>query len=224
MSTWNKNIYRFVIIASFLGIVILILFGISQVLSYLNTGADRSSMLHIKLEDNQVYLPKVIWSDTINPGRPIEKQTLLDIEKDYLNAWYVRHVAYQTNDMLGIDDYYTTKAKQDIIKFIEDNKAKGVSIQSTTIKHNLSLDFYSADGQLAVLTDKNVKEYQRIYKEDQLLLETEIISDYKVLLLLEDGFWRIRHLVKEESEISRDTINEEEGAKVLGNKIYVDDT
>jgi len=60
MSTWNKNIYRSIIIASFLGIVILVLFGISQVFSYLNTGADRSSMLHLKLENNQVYLPKIL--------------------------------------------------------------------------------------------------------------------------------------------------------------------
>ncbi|WP_299434727.1 cellulase family glycosylhydrolase [uncultured Aquimarina sp.] len=224
MSTWNKNIYRSVILASFLGIIILMLFGISQVLSYLNTGADRSSMLHLKLENNQVYLPKVIWKDTINPGRPIEKQTLYDIEKDYLNAWYVRQVAYQTYDTLGVDDYYTTKARQRITEPIAVNKTNGVAIHSTTINHNLLLDFYSADGQLAVLTDKNVREYQRIYKEDQLLLETEIISDYKVLLLLEDGFWRIRHLIKEEAQTIKDTINTERLVKIKEDKIYIEDS
>ncbi len=222
MTNWNKNIYRSLIISSFLGIVVLILLGIGKTLSYLNTGADRSSMLHLALDKDQAYLPKVIWKDTINPGRPIEKQTLLDIEKDYLNAWYIRQVAYQTNLTSGIDDYYTNSAQQHIIKNLEANKQKDIIVKGTTTNHNLLLDFYSADGQLAVLTDKNVKEYQQIYQKDQLLLETEVQSDYQVMLLLEDGFWRIRHIVKEESQISKDTLQTDGFVKVIGTKIYVD--
>ncbi len=222
MKTWNKNIYRSVILVSFLGIIILILFGISQVLSYLNTGANRSSMLHVNFENSQVYLPKVSWIDTINLGRPIEKQTLYDIQKDYLNAWYVGQVANQTYDTVGISDYYTAKTRKRIIEPIHNNKANAVRVHSTTIAHNLSLDFYSADGQLAVLTDKNVKQYQRVYKENQLLLETEIISDYKVLLLLEDGFWRIRHLIKEEAQPIKDIFCTGHLTMVEGDKIYVD--
>ncbi|WP_298545076.1 cellulase family glycosylhydrolase [uncultured Aquimarina sp.] len=222
MTNWNKNIYRSLIISSFLGIVLLILFGIGKTLSYLNTGADRSSMLHLALDKAQVYLPKVIWSDTINPGRPIEKQTLLDIEKDYLNAWYVRQVAYQTNLTSGIDDYYTISAQQNLIKNLEVNKQENISIKGTTTNHNLALDFYSADGQLAVLTDKNVKEYQQIYQKNQLLLETEIQSNYQVMLLLEDGFWRIRHLVKEKTQTSKEILQTDGFVKVIGTKIYVD--
>ncbi len=222
MTNWNKNIYRSLIISSFLGIVILILLGIGKTLSYLNTGADRSSMLHLALDKDQAYLPKVIWKDTINPGRLIEKQTLLDIEKDYLSAWYVRQVAYQTNLTSGIDDYYTNSAQQHIIKNLEANKQKDIIVKGTTTNHNLLLDFYSADGQLAVLTDKNVKEYQQIYQKNQLLLETEVQSDYQIMLLLEDGFWRIRHIVKKESQITKDNVQTKRIAKVIGTKIYVD--
>ncbi len=221
MRSWNKNIYRSVIIFSFLGVVILILLGIGTVLSYLNTGADRSSMLHVELNKDPVYLPKVIWKDTINPGRPIEKQTLLDIEKDYLNAWYVKQVAYQTNLTKGIDDYYTTTAQQPILKNLEANRKTKVTIHGTTTHHNLLLDFYSADGQLAVLTDKNVKEYQQIHREEELLFESKLESDYQVMLLLEDGFWRIRHMVKKQSQISKDSIQTDKIAEVIGDKIYI---
>ncbi|WP_109302569.1 glycoside hydrolase family 2 TIM barrel-domain containing protein [Aquimarina sp. AU474] len=223
MIGWNRNIYRSLIFLSFIGVIALMLFGIGQTLSYLNTGADRTSMLHLALKKDEVYLPKVKWEDTLNPGRPIEKQTLQDIEQDYLNSWYIRNTAYQTNTIEGIDDYYTKSARKNIIKLVQANSQKDIAVHSTTINHNIELDFYSADGQLVVLSDKNVQEYQRVYKGEKLLSESKIQSDYQILLMLEDGFWRIRHIVKEET-YPLDT--KEQGntfAKVLNGKIYIND-
>lgn len=192
----NRTTYRIAIIALFIFVNILILYGVGQILSYLNTGADRSSMLHLTIKNKDKYLPKVIWHDTINPGRPIEKQTLKAIQSDYLSAWYVRNIAYKTNASFGIDDYYTQSARKNIEAHILDQKAKKINIESTTLNHNLHLDFYSADGQLAIITDRNSYEYQRIYQKKQLITETKNESSYRVMLLLEDGFWKIRHLVK----------------------------
>nr|WP_106792770.1 cellulase family glycosylhydrolase [Aquimarina sp. Aq78] len=223
MMGWNRNIYRSLIIISFVGAIILILFGISQTLSYLTTGADRSSMLHLALHKEQVYLPKLKWKDTINPGRPIEKQTLQDIEQDYLNAWYIRNAAYQTNKQEGIEDYYTKSARKHIVTSLVSNKEKDIAIHSTTTTHNVALDFYSADGQLAVITDTGVKEYQRVYRDHELLLETELQSDYQVMLMLEDGFWRIRHMVKEKNYSSDPVMQTNNSIKVIGEKIFVED-
>jgi len=222
MTKWNKNIYRTLIIGSFVGLVILIVFGISQTLSYLNTGADRSSMLRVVIDKTPVYVPKIIWEDTINPGRPIEKQTQLDIQKDYLNAWYVKQVAFQTHNTKGIEDYYTASARKNIERLLDANAKEDIRIESTTINHHLFLDFYSADGQLVVLSDKNVKEYQRIYKQDQFLIETQHESDYQVMLLLEDGYWRVRHMVKEKSHPRQDTIKVKPMMFAAGKKIFVD--
>jgi len=223
MIKMNRNIYRILVVISFLGVVIAILFIISQTLTYLNTGADRNSMLHVALNKEKVYLPKLVWKDTINPGRPIEKQTMNDIQTDYLNAWYVRNVAYQNNELKAIDDYYTTSAMQNIVHTIEANQSNQLSIHGTTITHNLSLDFYSADGQLAVINDSGVKEYQHVYKDNQLLFQTEDISNYKVLLLLEDGYWRIRHIVKNKNNEKQIAEASNGFAKVVEDKIYVDD-
>ncbi|TPN86917.1 cellulase family glycosylhydrolase [Aquimarina algicola] len=222
MTKWNKNFYRSLVITSFIGLMVLLLFGISQILSYLNTGADRSVMLRLALNKENTYLPKVIWKDTVNPGRLIEKQTMIDIEEDYLNAWYIRQVAYQTNKKEGVEDYYTTNASERIAKILKTNRSKAITIHGTTTDHNISLDFYSADGQLAVITDQNVKEYQQIYKDDNLILETEEQSDYQVMLLLEDGYWRIRHLVKEKSSVPQKSKTTNKFAKVVRYKIYID--
>ncbi|MEW7278701.1 cellulase family glycosylhydrolase [Aquimarina sp. 2201CG1-2-11] len=219
----NRTIYRSLIIGSFIGVLMILIFGISQILSYLNTGADRSTMLHQSLQKEKVYFPKLVWKDTLNPGRPIEKQTLLDIEQDYLNAWYIRNVAYQTNTIDGVEDYYTKNARQHIYNLVAYNRDRDIEIHSTTLDHSISLDFYSADGQLAVISDNQVQEYQRVYQKQQLQLEEKLQSNYQMLLLLEDGFWRIRHMVKKSVD-DRKLINrtQENGfANIIDGKIYL---
>ena len=200
----TKNLYRVGLLAVFIVINILILYGISQVVLYFNTGAERSSMLHLTIKNEQVYLPKTIWVATSNPGRPIEKQTLETLKRDYLKAWYIRNIAYKTNDPLGVDDYYTKNARKTIYEHIKDQKSKNVHMDATTLNHTLALDFYSEDGQLVILTDQHCREYQRIYKNGQLVLESNQESSYKVFLLLEDGFWKIRHIIKQEYQSEKE--------------------
>ena len=196
----NKNILRTILIASYIMIVALLVSGVSAIFSYLNTGADRSTMLHTEIKKVEQYLPKMLWSPLTNEGRPMDSENLNAFQNDYLDAWYIRHVAYKTNSTEGIKDYYTDHARNNLYRFIEQNATEGITIESTTLEHHPTLEFFSEDGQLAVITDNNVVEFKRIFKDDNLVLETEEQSNYKVILLLEDGFWRIRHLVKESSE------------------------
>ena len=56
------------------------------------------------------------------------------------------------------------------------------------------------NGQLIILKDTDVVEYKKVFKDTQLILETTEKATYRYVLLLEDGFWRIRHMVKEASE------------------------
>ena len=195
----NKNILRAILIASYIIIVALIIAGVSALFSYLNTGADRSAMLHTKIEKVDQYLPKVLWSPLNNEGRPMDIEALKKLESNYLDAWYVKHIAYKTNTIEGIKDYYTDSARENLYAFIELNTTENITIESTTLEHNPTLEFFSEDGQLAVITDKDVLEYKRIFKNKKLVLETTEAATYKIVLLFEDGFWRIRHLIKESS-------------------------
>lgn len=195
----NRTLYRILLILSFLAVNGLILFGIGAVWSYLNTGADRSNMLHVSKELSADYLPKVIWETLSNEGRPMETQTLKEIERDYLKAWRVRNLALETNNRYGIADYYTDSARVKLNNILDFNKANNSTLKTTTLQHNPKLEFYSADGKIVVLTDRNVERYEKIYVEDKLILEQKNTSSYQVMLLLEDGFWRIRHMVERPS-------------------------
>lgn len=196
----NNNILRGIIILSFVLLNVLIIYGISSLISYLNTGADRSKMLHTEIQKIDQYLPKMTWTTERNQGREINKQHIIDIENDYLDAWYVRSIAFKANSTYGIDDYYTESARKNLYSQIEFNLEENVYLESTSLAHNLSVEFFSEDGQLVALTDSNVIEYKQVFKNDQLILSTYEVSTYELVLLLEDGFWRIRHLVKTASE------------------------
>jgi hypothetical protein len=56
----NRNIYKVAFILSFIVIVFYDAW-FSKILDYLNTGADRTSMLHLETESEDVYLPRVSW-------------------------------------------------------------------------------------------------------------------------------------------------------------------
>ncbi|MFD2542770.1 cellulase family glycosylhydrolase [Lacinutrix gracilariae] len=195
----NKNIMRTILILSYIMLVALIISGVSALFSYLNTGADRSTMLHTEIQKVEQYLPKLEWEPLQNEGRPMDKQTLNALQNNYLDAWYVKQIAYKTNKTAGIKDYYTDSARENLYAFIELNKAEDITIEATTLNHKPTLEFFSEDGQLAVLTDRHVVEYKRVFKAEKQILETTETSTYKIVFLLEDGFWRIRHLVKESS-------------------------
>jgi hypothetical protein len=220
---YNKNMYRGFLILSFVLIISFILFGISAVWVYLNTGADRGNMLHTELKNEEVYHPKITWEPLKNEGRLMDKSVLKDIEKDYLRAWYTKNRTFKTNIPFGIDDYYTDSARVNIYNTIKINKNKKVTIEATSLNHEPTLNFYSEDGTLAVFTDKNVIEYQKVYQDKKLILINKDTSNYKVLVLLEDGFWRIRHLVKMTSEKLKKVKNSEPLVSVKQSQIFVDD-
>ena len=196
MTINNKNNYRAILIVSFIAINVLVLFGISEVLGYLNSGADRSSMLHLDKETTNTYLPKITWESLENPGRKMENQTLKTLEKHYLFSWYIKNNALKNNTNEGVDDYFTENTRKNLQQIIKYNKAKKISIENTTIEHHPFLDFYSEDGQQVVFTDKNVVEFQNVYQNKKLISSVQDTATYKVLMLLEDGFWRVRHCVR----------------------------
>ncbi len=196
----NRTLYRILLILSFLVVNMLILAGINALFSYLNTGADRSSILHLPGESSTSYVPSLKWSPLQNEGRPIENQTLKEIERDYLKAWEIRNIALQTNEIQGIADYYTDSARVKLIDIIEFNKRNAIHFKTTTLKHHPKLEFYSADGKIAVLTDEHVATYEEAYFNNYRIAKKRDAASYQVMLLLEDGFWRIRHMVKHSSK------------------------
>jgi len=192
----NKTLYRALLLAGFILINAGILFGISQVIAYLNTGADRSKMLHLDLKQERFYIPDVTWESEVNPGRPMEEANRKKIEQDYLDAWHIKNTSFFTGKDAGITDHFTKNAREKIVELLAQNMEDQTYIQATTLSHHITLEFYSADGTIAVLTDRNVAGIERMFKNDKFLFERYFKEDYKIILLLEDGFWKIRHFEK----------------------------
>lgn len=197
---WNRLLIRCFLIITFLGVNALILFGISSVWSYLNTGAERSSRLHLNLVEVRTYLPKVEWDTSRVEGRPMEPLTLAAIERDYLNGWYVKNNSLLTNKRYGLSDYFTDSARVKVNRILDFNGEQQASFRQTTLNHFPKLDFYSADGTQVYFTDHNVDIYQESLVNNQSVLEAKKKESYKVIMLLEDGFWRIRHFTKRENK------------------------
>lgn len=199
MSTINKHILRSGLIFFYVVIITIITLGVSSLYSYLNTGADRSTMLHSEQIQKRYYMPIMVWDTTAVMGRKLDATTLNAIEEDYLNAWFVRTRALKNNTLTGIKDYYTTNATQKIASLIDFNLTHKITVGMTSLEHHPKVEFFSEDGQLVVLTDVNVLEHEQVYKAGSFLHHSSSYSTYKVVLLLEDGYWRIRQFVKQSS-------------------------
>ena len=219
----NKNLYRAILIISFLAANALILFGLSSVWGFLNTGADRSTMLHTEIKSGRMYLPEISWDTLHYEGRPMEKQSLKEIERDYLNSWYVKNLALNTNKKYGVEDYYTDSARENIYKTISFNKKHNLHFKATTTNHEPQLLFYSADGQLVVFNDQQVIEYSESYEKDEILERTLDTSSYTVMMLLEDGFWRIRHMQRAPQTKINKSAKDLQDWKVTGSEIFYKD-
>jgi hypothetical protein len=192
----NKNMYRALIILSFIIVNGFILFGLGQVLLFFNEGAERTQMLNLEPESENYFLPKVEWIKTDNLGRKMEPHNLKKIEKHYLFALISKNQALKTNQIKGLNDFYTQNPLEEIKTLINYNKTNNTTFDATTISHQLSLEFYSDDGKFVVITDKLVHEFQNIYQDKQWLGSIYDTVAYKNILLLEDGFWKIRQSIK----------------------------
>ena len=178
-------------------IISFVVSGLSSLYGYLNTGADRSRLMLSEVKKTKQYIPGMKWDTLQNVGRFMDDESLATIQEDFVDAFYTKHVAYKLNTKRGVDTYFTQSAKKNIYEIIEYNKKNNIHTDETTLNHDISIYFFSEDGTLLALNDKNVHEYKRVYQNDSLVLETEELADYRCVMMLEDGFWRIRHLVKE---------------------------
>jgi len=219
----NKNLYRAILILTFVAVNAMIIFGLSSVWGFLNTGASRSTMLHTEIKSRRMYLPEVVWDTSSYQGRRMEDQSLMEIERDYLNGWYVKNLALQSNKSFGVEDYYTDSARVNITRIIDHNTKKNISFNTTSTNHYPQLLFYSEDGQLVVFEDKEVRQFRQSFSDEKLLGEEIDTSSYKVMMLLEDGFWKVRHIKQVTSQREKQPQDKRSNWHIKGYQLYYGD-
>jgi hypothetical protein len=188
----NKILYKIFLFVSFILINFIILYGIGSVFSFFNKGANRTEILHLEKEPVDTYLPKVNWLNLENPGRIIDTNTVKNIEKHYLFSILTKNKGMNNNSLDLLKDFYTENKLLEYEKLFNFNKKNDVKIEATTLEHNISINYFSEDGTLVVFTDKKVVEYTNYFKKEKFIFSSQDTVTYKNIMLLEDGFWRIR--------------------------------
>ncbi|MGB5980884.1 MAG: glycoside hydrolase family 2 TIM barrel-domain containing protein [Nonlabens sp.] len=200
MSAARKNIGRSLTIVGYVAAILIIMIALSQLFLYFNSGADRSKILKVSADVQAAHAPLISWDTSFVKGRQISVPALADLEKDYKMAWHSRALAFEVNDSVLLNDYFTKNARAKITEVINYNDSLETSIRSTSLEHHLKLELYSEDGQLVVLTDSAAVEHRRTYLKEELVHETTDKSTYEIMMLLEDGHWRIRHMILKDRE------------------------
>lgn len=193
----RKRSYR-----AYLGIIVIIitslsLSGIGKMWYYFNSGADRSRALNLPPNIPDAHTPLLEWlPDDPNTGRAMEAFTRQQLMSDYTRGLYQWQLSYLTGKPVGLKEYFTPSTYPKVLYTIKTLDLKNLTLHQTDLEHHIKLHFYSADGQIVSFTDKRVLHKQRLYKKNNKLFSGESMADFDVVMLLDDGYWRIKHFVK----------------------------
>lgn len=209
-------------------VVSAILIGIfSEVLVYFNSGADRKTALNIPPNMPETHVPSIEWlPDDAETGRKMEDFTRNEIVRDYIRGWYQQQLSYASSQSIGLKEYFTPSALPKVVNNILKLKNDGFQLHQTDLQHHINLHFYSADGQIVSFTDKQLMIKQRLYKKDtkEKIFTNETTNDYDVVMLLDDGFWRVKNFLRKaptEIVVKRDTLKKDSMVQVLGKQFVL---
>ena len=216
----------------YFGIITIVIISVlvsvfSEVIVYFNSGADRKTALNIPPNLPESHVPTIKWlADDAVTGRQMEDFTRNQIVGDYIRGWYQQHLSYASNEVIGLKEYFTPSALPKVINSIKKLKNNGFQLYQTDLQHNINLHFYSADGQIVSFTDKQLVTKQRLYKQDtrERIYRGESTNDYDIVMLLDDGYWRVKNCVrKSSSEINEKSqiANNDSMVQVRGKQFFL---
>ncbi|GAB3572638.1 cellulase family glycosylhydrolase [Spirosoma luteolum] len=193
--------YSRVLIAAIglVGIAVLVAL-VSQLWVFFHSGARREEALNLTTAMLDVHTPRVTWlPDDPETGRPMENSTREELMGDYIRAWYQWQLSYLAGRPVGMTEYFTPDALPKATAAVFDITARGHRLHQTDVEHHLQLHFYSADGQIVSFTDHRMTLKQRLYRLEpgEKIADDQSTVDYQVVMLLDDGYWRIKHLVRQ---------------------------
>jgi hypothetical protein len=130
----------------------------------------------------------VVWApDAVLQEREVEPATRRAVEAAWTRAWQARQRA-SAGDSSLLDTWFSGPALDQALTLVSPS---GPPVGIRLGRHRLRITFYSDDGSVIGLSADPVRIYRTITTEAGLwVLGTD--ESYDVVLLLEDGNWRIR--------------------------------
>ena len=193
----EKNTFKLFLMAGVVILISILVYGMAQVWVFLSVSrANAAVFLEVK-DTPDIYTPKLVWLPDEPVERPMEDFTRDILKRDYIRALYQRNLAMLNSDTLLIQDYYTALGREKLKRSI--SKEKAIIKEHIELGHHLQLNYYSADGQIIGFLDKATTEAERVWnKEKQMLAYDTDTLNYQVIMILEDGYWRIHNMKRVE--------------------------
>ncbi len=139
----------------------------------------------------------VTWRPDANRAtRPMEPLTRELVTASWLRAWEQLRIVAETGDTSGVAVSFSNTALDDVLAGANGHGGQSLRQQS----HDLELTFYSDDGQVIGLTAHATELVHSIERDDGRM-ERRSVERYDAVLVLEDGGWRIHHLVRRSVEL-----------------------
>lgn len=164
-------------------------------------GADPASALNIVPNVPPDLKVRLDWlPDDADTGREMEPITRRGIESAYLRAWLQWNISYLRGEPYGLETYFVGPALEAVTEAVELAHQQGWSLAQTDLEHHLRLHFYAADGSIVSFTahDVLIAQIMRDGTTAAPLYTGVTRADYDVIMMLEDGNWRVRHWVRRE--------------------------
>lgn len=139
----------------------------------------------------------VTWrADANRATRPMEPLTRDALTASWLRAWEQLRIVAETGDTSGVAVSFSNTALDTVWSGADDWAGQSIGQRG----HELELTFYSDDGQVVGLTS-HATELVHSMEMDEERLERRSTERLDAVLILEDGSWRIHHLVRRSVEL-----------------------
>ncbi|MEM7799571.1 MAG: hypothetical protein AAF633_10305 [Chloroflexota bacterium] len=197
-----KNTVKFLLWVVILGIsgsaIFGTVYGIGSLITYFSSGADPSAALNIVPNEVPDWPVSVEWmADDLDTGREMEPFTRSQIESAYVRAWLQQDFSYTRGEPFGLKTYFTGPALAMVEENIMATSEQALNINQVATGHRLQLHYYSADGTVVAFTDREARVAYHVTDMDgNELMAKEEIAAYQVVMLVDDGLWKVRHWLR----------------------------
>ncbi len=187
------GVHLLAVVLAFVAVLSLI-FAVGQVLSLLNGRTEAEAAFTNSAELPDELLDAVSWTED-TPGLPREMDPLTReaVTISWLRAWEQLAIVSQTGETVGVEVYFSNDSRTAVL-------AGSPTWNDRTIDqlgHELTLTFFSEDGQVLAMDSSSLVQRG---VDDLPEATVDLRENYEVVMLLEDGNWRVQHMVRRSIE------------------------
>ncbi|WP_396667479.1 hypothetical protein [Microbacterium sp. R86528] len=183
-------------IASMLAVALLIagFLAISlsgTIVSTFTSGASTEDALHDVDTVPTMADTLVTWQrDEWTREREMESPTRILLESAYLRAWAAMGAYQSHGDTDAVEDTFSGQARENVLNLPSDE-----ATAMWSLGHQLRLTFYSRDGSIVAFDDERARVVRETVVDGTSTI-LESVETYSVVMVLEDGYWRIKQLLR----------------------------